>query len=141
MLLAVNQNKSIITTTCAWWSSQFSTHLVAHFSKVRSVFSQFPNGNAVKDCVRSFTNNKLEYAHQSFLIYIITWFMAESFCVGQALCKSVPTTPYDTLIPHMLGIEPKSKCFVIFLGAEVMLISFFLGPTWATLPFLKARWA
>lgn len=104
------------------------------------MFSQFSNGNAVKDGVKNFTNNKAEYVHQFLLMHIITWFMAESFHVGQALCKSVPTTS-DTFIFHVLGIEPKSKCFVVFLGTEVMLISLFLGPTWATLLFLKVRWA
>lgn len=52
--------------------------------------------------------------------------MAERFCVSQALCKSVTITT-DTLTLHMLGIEPKRKRFVMFLGAEVMLISTHTG--------------
>lgn len=60
--------KSIITSICAWRSSQFSLHLVVIFSKVSSVLSQFPNGIMSEMVLKALKKTKAEYVHQSLII-------------------------------------------------------------------------
>lgn len=71
---------------------------------------------------KALLNNDVDNVQQSPPIHVINLFYYRKFCVGQTLCKYVLTNPDTLPILHVFGMEPMSNCFMIFAGAEMMLI-------------------